>query len=116
MKKRDSRAAAPATYRKAVNKVAKSLRVEPTHTRYPSEDFELVAGLIDPKSRERALDWYRRGLCRGFREAVVGGHLKVTNGVLTCIRKKVVIAVGVRFAGAKKKRKEFRFTANELGF
>lgn len=118
MKAKEIISASSATYRKAVNRVAKVLRVEPDHTRYPSEDFEAIADLIDEKSKERALQWYRRGLRRGFEEAcdaVVDGKLEFKDGTLYC-PSEVVISVRVRFKDTARIEKEYLFTAEELGF
>jgi hypothetical protein len=79
-----------------------------------------VTDLVDVKSRERALKWYRMGLRRGFAEAtdaVVDGGLeyKARTRTLYC-PKKVVISVGVAFRGVLREEKQFTFTAKELGF
>lgn len=58
--------ASSATYRKVVKKIAEVLRIDPEHARHPSEDFETISDVIDDKSRDRAMEWYRRGLRSGF--------------------------------------------------
>lgn len=118
MKAREVIGAASATYRKAVNKVAQAIRVDPNHTRYPSEDFESISDLIDEKSRERALQWYRRGLRRGFEEAcdaIVEGKLELKGKTLYCPNE-VVISVRVKFKDTSRSEMEFTFSADELGF
>ena len=118
MKVKDIAGASSATYRKAVNKVAEVLRIDPNHTRYPSEDFEAISDVIDEKSRERALEWYRRGLRRGFEEAcdaIVDGELEFKNKTLYC-PSEVVISVRVKFRGIPRQEKEFTFSADDLGF
>ena len=105
-------------YRKVVNKFAEALRVDPNHTQTPSEDFRDMLALMDQKSRERAVEWYRRGLRRGFDEAttaVAEGKIKFKDGTLVCPGK-VVLTCKIRFRGLKPKAQEFEFTADELGF
>jgi hypothetical protein len=118
MTAKDVIGAASATYRKAVNKVAQALRIDPNHTRYPSEDFESISDLIDEKSRERAFQWYRRGLRRGFEEAcdaIVEGKLELKGNTLYCPNK-VVISVRMKFKDAPRVEHEFTFSADDLGF
>jgi len=117
-KKNSPVASASATYRKAVNTIADALRIDPQHTRYPSEDLDLHAELIDEKSKERALEWYRRGLRRGFInacDAILEGDLELKGNTLYA-PKKIVISVRVRFKGDKRRDKEFVFSSEELGF
>lgn len=118
MKAKDVIGGVSATYRKAVNRVAKALRVDPDHTRYPSEDLETIADLIDEKSKERALKWYRLGLRRGFIEAcdaVLEGELELKESTLFCPQE-VIISVRIRFKGGPQEDRDFSFTAKELGF
>ena len=70
-------------------------------------------------SKERALQWYRRGLLRGFKEAcdaVVEGKLEFKENTLYC-PPKVVISVRIQFKGTSgMEEKKYTFTAEELGF
>ena len=118
MTSQDPECAAPATYRKCVNRVARTLREPAQHTGYPSDDLEAVIDLIDVKSRERALEWYRRGIRRGFIEAcdaLLDGQLEMKEGTLYC-PSDVVISVRVKFRGEPWERRTFEFTADELEF
>ncbi|UXJ50876.1 hypothetical protein [Pseudomonas citronellolis] len=111
-------AASSATYRKAVNKITKVLREPANHSRYPSEDFEEVVDLIDEKSRDRAMQWYKRGLRRGFIEAcdaMLDGQLKLKNNTLYC-PSNVEISVRVKFRGEEWEGKKFNFSAKDLEF
>ena len=111
-------AVASATYRKAVNKISDALRINPQHTKYPSEDLETNSELIDGQSKERAMEWYRRGLRRGFInacDAILEGNLELKNSTLYS-PEKIVISVRARFKGNKKQDKEFTFSSEELGF
>ena len=118
MKSQDPVHAASATYRKAVNKVAKTLRVPPNHTRYPSEDFDAVTGLIDEEAKKRALHWYERGIRRGFVEAcdaILDGQLELKAGTLYC-PSKIVISVRIKFRGDEWQDRDFEFKAGDLDF
>lgn len=111
-------AASSKTYKKVVNTLAKVLRVKPNHGEFPSEDFQDMADLVDEKSKERAMKWYRRGLRRGFEgacDAILDDKLELKKGTLYC-PSEVVISVRVKFRGEKWQDKEFTFTADELGF
>ena len=117
-KRNSSGAAASATYRKAVNTIAEALRIDPQHTRYPSEDLDIHAELIDEKSKERALEWYRRGLKRGFInacDAILEGDIELKGNTLIA-PKKVFISVRIKFKGEKRKDEEFIFSSHDLGF
>lgn len=61
--------AASATYRKAVNGIAEAIKTNPRHTKYPSEDFQDMIDEIPEAMREKALQWYERGIKRGMRKA-----------------------------------------------
>ena len=111
-------AASSATYRKAVNKVAKVLKEQPNHSRYPSDDFEEMVELIDEKSRDRAIQWYKRGVRRGFIEAcdaMLDGQLELKNNILYCLNN-VEISVRVKFRGEKWEKMRIEFSAKDLGF
>ena len=117
-KKNSTAAVASATYRKAVNKIADALRIDPQHTRYPSEDLDIHADQIDEKSKERALKMYRKGLRRGFInacDAILEGDLELKKNILYA-PKKVTISVRIKFKGKKWKTEEFEFSSDELGF
>ncbi len=73
-------AAASATYRKATNKIATTLGREPLHSRSPRQDFELLVDDLPASIKERALQWYERGIKRGIAYAtdkVVDGTFKL---------------------------------------
>jgi hypothetical protein len=61
--------AASATYRKAVNGIADAIKTDPRHTKYPSDDFQDMLDEIPEAMREKALQWYERGIKRGMRVA-----------------------------------------------
>jgi len=118
MSQNDPAGASGATYRKVVNRVAKMLKEPPNHSKYPSDDFEAIADRIDEKARKRALEWYRRGIRRGFIEAcdaMLDGQLKLKGSTLRC-PSEVVISVRVKFRGEKWQKKQFTFSAEDLEF
>jgi hypothetical protein len=112
-------AASSATYRTAVNKVARSLREPAEHGPYPSEDFEAITDLIDPKSRERALEWYKRGIRRGLIQAcnaMLRGELELKGSTLYCPADGLAVSVRVKFIGEPWEQQKFEFPADELDF
>jgi hypothetical protein len=118
MSTKNPTAASSATYRKVVNKVSTALREPPNHSRYPSDDFEEVVELIDEKSKERAMQWYKRGIRRGFIEAcdaLLDGQLELKNGTLYC-PSDVEISVRIKFRGEEWEMKKFEFSSQDLDF
>lgn len=107
------------TYRNVVNKTAKALRVDPIHTKYPSEDFDSILAVMDEKSQKRALEFYRLGLRRGYDKAttdVANGILYFENEKLIFPKDKITITVHIRFTGCARRTEKFKFSANDLGF
>ena len=125
-------AASSATYRKAVNIIADQIGVEPTHTRYPSEDFERLTksykkhliksvkkGLANAH-KERLIEWYKRGLRRGYITACDSlidpdGELSLEGGELLCDSKHIKIRVRLKIDG-KWHKKTFDFHRKDLEF
>jgi len=62
--------ASSATYRKVVNGIASAVGQKPSHSKYPSEDFEAALELIPDALKEKALEWYIRGIKRGMAKAI----------------------------------------------
>jgi hypothetical protein len=118
MVKSNPKSAASPTYRKAVNKIADALQIDPLHTKYPSEDLDFHVDQIDEKSKDRALKMYRKGLKRGFInacDAILEGDLEIKDKTLYA-PKKVTISVKIKFKGEKWRSEEFVFSSKELGF
>lgn len=110
--------ASSATYRKVVNRVAKELHEPPHHSRYPSDDFDRGASLIDAKAKTRALQWYKRGMRRGFIEAcdaLLDGQLELKGKTLLC-PPEVVISIRVKLKGSPWKKHSVKFSAEDLEF
>jgi hypothetical protein len=101
-----------------VNKIADALRIDPQHTRYPSEDLDVHADRIDEKSKDRALKMYRKGLRRGFInacDAILEGDLELKQNTLYALGR-ITISVRIKFKGEKWKDEEFVFSSGELEF
>lgn len=118
MRSNDGIAGSSATYRKATNEVAKRLKVDPVHTQYPSEDFQDILDLLDEKQKEKAIEWYERGIIRGLTQATnwfLDGTIYLDNGVLKAPAEWEV-KVRVKFAGEKWQKRRFKIEAEEIGF
>jgi hypothetical protein len=61
--------ASSATYRTAVNKVAKAIKRKPRHTRYPSKDLDDIVRKIPGVLDQEIIKWYKLGVKRGMRKA-----------------------------------------------
>jgi hypothetical protein len=112
-------AASSKTYRKVNTKLAAIARAPVKHGRFPSEDFEVMTGLLKDRSKERALHYYERGLRRGFIEAcdaLLDGRLELKDGKLYCRRKKMVISRRFRFSDQSRETHRFEFKAEDLDF
>lgn len=56
-------------YRKAVNGIAEVLDKDPNHSKYPSLDFGEALSDIPDVIKEKAIEWYIRGIKRGMAKA-----------------------------------------------
>jgi hypothetical protein len=77
--------AASATYRKAVNGIASAVGLPPSHSKYPSEDFEAALESIPDALKEKALEWYIRGIKQGMAKAtdlMAEGTIYVQDGTV----------------------------------
>lgn len=110
--------ASSATYRKATKKLANVLSLDPQNSKYPKEDFDFMLDKVDEKSKERALEWYRRGIKRGIiyaTDLVLKEILELKNKTLYAPNQ-VNVSVRIRFKGEDWNSSEFNFSAEELGF
>lgn len=111
-------AASSATYRKVNNELAKVFNIEHDHTQYPKEDFANLIEQVDEKNKDRAIEWYRRGLKRGVicaTDQIVAQTLTYKNDTLYA-PSDVTISVKIKFKGEKWQKVDFVFNAEELGF
>ena len=110
--------AASATYRKATNEIAKQLKVDPEHTKFPSDDFQEMAEMIPGKRKEKALTWYEMGVKRGLSKAtdmMLDGKIHLKGNTLYC-RNSFAVKVKTKFAGEKWTKRKFTIKAEDIGF
>jgi hypothetical protein len=110
--------AASATYRKATNEVAKHLKVDPEHTKIPSDDFQEITEMIPEKIKEKALKWYKMGIKRGFVKAtdmMLDGKIH-QKGKTLYGPNKFDIRVRTKFAGGNWVKRRFTIKAKDIGF
>lgn len=118
MRTKEGIKASSATYRKATNEVAKQLKVEPDHTKYPSDDFLTISELIPGKMKEAALKWYKMGIKRGFSKAtdmMVEGKFHVEASTLYG-PKEIEFKVKTKFAGGKWTSRKIKIDSEDIGF
>jgi hypothetical protein len=110
-------AAASATYRKAVNGIAEALDQEPSHSRYPSLDFEAALEGIPEAIKERAIEWYIRGIKRGMAKAtdlMAEGKIYVQYGTVFA-PPRIEVKVRTKHVG-KWESHSVKVQATEIGF
>lgn len=110
--------AASATYRKAVNGIAEALDQEPNHSKYPSLDFESALADIPLAIKEKALEWYIRGVKRGMAKAtdlMVEEKIYKENGTVYAPHK-IKFNVRTKFNGGKWEFMQVEIQAKEIGF
>ncbi|CAJ3456006.1 Uncharacterised protein [Burkholderia pseudomallei] len=114
-----SAGASSATYRKVVNALAeKVLDQDPRHTRYPSQDFELLLDEIPEAMKAKALEWYERGIKRGMARAtdlMASGKITLENGTVYAPAE-IQVRVKTKFRGEEWESREFTVDAEEIGF
>jgi hypothetical protein len=111
-------AAASATYRKAVNGIAEALDQEPSHSKYPSLDFEAALEGIPDTIKEQAIEWYIRGIKRGMAKAtdlMAEGTIYVHDGIIHAPAK-MVLKVRTKHKGGDWERHVVSVRATEIGF
>lgn len=110
--------AASATYRKVVNGIASAVGQKPTHSKFPSEDFEAALELIPEAFKEKALEWYIRGIKRGMAKAtdlMAEGTIYVQDGAVIAPAT-MELKVRTKFRGDEWCRHEVEVQAKEIGF
>jgi hypothetical protein len=118
MRTKEGIEASAATYRKATNQVAKKLKVDPEHTKYPSDDFKEIVKLIPEKIRNKALKWYKMGIKRGLTEAtdmMADGKIYKKGNTVYCPGS-IDINVKTKFKGEDWVKRSYKFTATHIGF
>lgn len=110
--------ACSATYRRAVNKVAKAIKVQPNHTRFPSEDFEDIVSEIPDAMKSNAIGWYERGIKRGLRIAtdlMANGEIYMSNNVVYA-PPLIPVKTKVRFADSGWEVFKLNIDIEDIGF
>lgn len=110
--------ASSATYRKAVNGIAEALDQEPKHSRYPSLDLEVALEGIPEAIKQKALEWYVRGIKRGMAKAtdlMAEQEIYIKNGTVFA-PKTINIKVRTKLSGRDWERREVIVKSNEIGF
>ncbi|NYE61994.1 hypothetical protein FHW58_003201 [Duganella sp. 1224] len=111
--------AASATYRKAVNGIAEVLEIEPSHSRYPSLDFEAALEAIPDAIKEQAIEWYIRGIKRGMAKAtdlMAEGIIYVHDDGAVRAPAKMEVKVRTKMRGEEWNRHSVNVKATEIGF
>lgn len=110
--------ASSATYRKAVNGIAEALDQEPNHSSDPSLDFESALESIPDAIKQRAIDWYIRGIKRGMAKAtdlMAEQKIYVQDGTVYAPTK-IKIKVRTKLSGGEWERREVVVESREIGF
>jgi hypothetical protein len=111
-------AAASATYRKAVNKIADALDHKPSHSRYPSLDLDGAIEGIPDALKEKAIEWYIRGIKRGMAKAtdlMVSKKIYLKEDAVYAPQR-IKVNVKTRFRGGRWKSLEVIVNSVEIGF
>jgi hypothetical protein len=115
---RDGIAAASATYRTATNVVAQRLKVRADHTDFPKEDFLRQVGLIEPKSRERAMKFYDLGVRRGVKQATdwfADGTIKYQHHNVVAPTT-LTVKSKIKFSGSQWQPRRVKIKTEDIGF
>lgn len=111
-------AAASATYRKAINEIAEAVGKDPEHSRYPRTDFEAALESIPEAMREKALEWYERGIRRGLSTAtdlMADKTIYLKDGVVYA-PKTIKVKVRIKMSGTEWTSREFSIRSSDIGF
>lgn len=111
-------AAASATYRKAVIGIAEALNKEPSHSQSPSHDLNSALEGIPEALKEKAIDWYTRGIKRGLAKAIdLMAEQKIYHDHGTVyVPRKIKIKVKMKISGHEREQREIEVLANEVCF
>jgi hypothetical protein len=110
--------ASSATYRKAVNGIAEALDQEPSHSSRPSLDFEDALEGIPEAIKQKAIEWYVRGIKRGMAKAtdlMAEQKIYVQDGTVYA-PKKIKVKVRTKLSGGEWERREVVVQSHEIGF
>lgn len=111
-------AAASATYRKAVIGIAEALDKEPSHSQSPSQDLDTALEGIPEALKQKAIDWYTRGIKRGLAKAtdlMAEQKIYFDQGMVYA-PKEIKIKVKMKISGHEWEQREIVVSAKEIGF
>ncbi|QQO55074.1 MAG: hypothetical protein N838_18735 [Thiohalocapsa sp. PB-PSB1] len=110
--------ASSATYRTAVNKVAKAIKRKPRHTRYPSKDLDDIVRKIPGVLDQEIIKWYKLGVKRGMRKAtdLMAENAIYKKGEAVYAPDDMMVKVRVRIAGKPWKKVEIHVKPKQIGF
>jgi hypothetical protein len=110
--------AASATYRKAVNGITKATKQKPNHSRYPSLDLEEALESIPEAMKQKAIEWYIRGIKRGMAKAtdLMAEQVIYFKDAAVYAPQKINISVRTKFKGEDWERHELDVESSEIGF
>lgn len=104
--------------RKAVNGIADAVGRDPVHTQYPGTDLDLAVESIPEALREKAMEWYIRGIKRGMAKAtqmMADGEIHA-EGDAVYAPDKIKVKVRTRHAGGEWEKHEIIVKSEEIGF
>lgn len=110
--------AASATYRKVVNGIADALDQEPVHSKYPSLDLDAALEGIPDAVKQKAIEWYVRGIERGMAKAtdlMVARKIYIEDGTVYAPQE-FKLNVRTKFSGDDWESREIIVLASEIGF
>ena len=110
--------ASSATYRKAVNGLAEALDQEPNHSSRPSLDFEAALEGIPEAIKQKAIEWYVRGIKRGMAKAtdlMAEKKIYVQDGTVYA-PKTIKVKVRTKFSSGEWEQREVVVQSHEIGF
>lgn len=111
-------AIASATYTIASQKVAGALGKKARYSGRPSQDLEEIVADIPEAMKEKALEWYLRGIKRGMTKAtnlMLDGKIYMQDGAVFA-PDTITVKVRTRFRNEEWSSKEFKVKASEIGF
>ncbi|MFZ1871750.1 MAG: hypothetical protein WAU54_02990 [Chania sp.] len=107
-----------ATYRIAVKKVAGALGKEAQHTNSPKIDLDEIVADIPDTMKEKAIEWYLRGIKRGMTKAtdlMLTGKIYMQGGTVIAPNT-ITVKVRTRFKDEEWSSRSFKIKASDIGF
>mgnify|MGYP000366524539 CR=1 FL=1 len=111
-------AVASATYTIATQKVAGALGKKARHSGRPSLDLDEIVSDIPEAMKEKALEWYIRGIKRGMKKAtdlMLEGKVYMQDGAVFAPNT-ITVKVRTRFRNEEWSSREFKVKSSDIGF